>query len=335
MSNWKFEIVDEIPENIMSTHVFFHPALVKAWLETYSRIRQISTVIVKGYSNSTEAYLPFVLWSKNWKNALIRSLVPIGYSDYDYHDPVFTQQISDKDKASFWEELIVFISTSIGFDELKIDGVTDDFTFNSRFDRGEICPILNLEEIKTEEDLMSFFKTSLRGDIRRQIRRLSEIGELKLTEYSSWDEIPKESYQEFIHQHSMRWPKAYKAHNLHKNILRYGLEAGVVHFSILSVGNIEIAWHLGFKYNGRFYYYMPAGKQEFFKYSPTKIHLFYLVRLAINQCYKVFDHLRGEENYKSGWSNSYHYVNELTKINDSSLTRLKYYVLRLRETIGK
>lgn len=335
MSNWKFEQVDSIPLHVKSNHVFFHPTLIDVWIKTYKSLRNITPIFIKGISDSSDVYIPFVLWRRNWKNAFIRKVVPIGYSDYDYSNPIFTHQPSMADEKAFWRELIDFLFSTFDFDELVLDGVTDISTFGSPFSQGEICPKLNLSGINSEDDLMMFFKTSLRGDIRRQIRRLSELGDLTLKEYNSWDEIPKETFAEFMRQHSARWPKAYKAPHFHENLLRDGLKAGVTHFSVLSVGEIEIAWHLGFSYSGRYYYYMPAGKQDYFKYSPTKVHLFYLVRRAVELGYDVFDHLRGEENYKSGWSNGFQHVNKLVLNNDSALTLIKNSVLGMRKIIGK
>ncbi len=181
---------------------------------------------------------------------------------------------------------------------------------------------------------MKFFKTSLRGDLRRQMRRLEEIGPLKFKEYNSWEEIPAETFHRFMHQHSLRWPNAYKAPHFHENLLREGLKTGVTHFSTLSVGDAEIAWHLGFKYRGRYYYYMPAGNQDYFKYSPTKVHLFFLMLRSVEHGYEVFDHLRGEENYKSGWSNGHIYVNVLHGTMSNIRTHIADNMLKIKRLIS-
>lgn len=333
--SWKFEISDdftyEMPEG---SHVFFHPALVKAWLDTYIPLRHLTPLVVRATDGSNEAILPMVLWHKNWKNAFVKAIVPIGYSDFDYHDPLFRHSPSKESIKEYWQGLLNFLNESFDFDTLTTDGVTDCMISNSsEWQQGEICPLLRLDDIQSEADLMAFFKTSLRGDIRRQIRRLEEIGPLTFTEYSSFEEIPTATFNEFMRQHSMRWPNAYKAPRFHENLLRNGLAAGVVHFSNLSVGETEIAWHLGFSYRGRYYYYMPAGNQDFFKYSPTKIHLFYLVRRAVEQGYKVYDHLRGEENYKSGWSNDSQFVNTITLHSNYLTTKIKINIMKMSRRI--
>lgn len=329
---WSFEIIDKIPDSIVSPHVFFHSSMIEAWMVTYAPIRRLTPIIIKGYSEGKEAFIPFVLWHKNWKNAFVKSIIPIGYSDYDYHDPILTGKLSDKSKRAFWEELIDFLKSNYTFDTFQCDGITNTMAIGDNWKRGEICPLLRLDNIHNDDELMAFFKTSLRGDIRRQIRRLSEMGELRYTEYDSWDKIPKNTFVQFMSQHSTRWPNAYKAPHFHENLLKIGLKAGVVHFSTLSVRNTEIAWHLGFSYNGRYYYYMPAGNQDYFKFSPTKIHLYYLVSNAVKRGYSFFDHLRGEENYKTGWSNDSQYVNTMIVSNNSIMYAIKSNLLKIKNS---
>lgn len=289
--------------------VFSHPALISVWLKTYKPLRCLKSFMVRAVSGDNVALLPMTVWRRNWKHLFKKMLIPIGYSDYDYHNPLFRTQPSPESLRNYWSGLESLLAENFRYDSLVIDGVTDSYANeDEKWHKDEICPMLRLDDIKDESALMAFFKTSLRGDIRRQMRRLEEIGPLSLKEYNSWEEIPAETFATFMAQHSKRWPKAYKAPKFHENLLRDGLKAGVVDFTVLCVGDEEIAWHLGFKYRGRYYYYMPAGNEAYFKYSPTKIHLFYLVRRAVESGYEVYDHLRGEETYKSGWSNDAQHV---------------------------
>lgn len=336
--DWKIELIPELDEDFIrgaeESHVFFHPSLIKIWLDTYVVLRHLTPLYVKATNGRNEAFLPMVKWRKNWKNAFLTTIVPVGYSDFDYHNPVFKKKPTSQELETFWEALEQYLSKSFSYDEIVIDGITDSFLSQGlQWRQDEICPFLDLTEITSEEKLMAFFGTSLRGDIRRQIRRLNEIGELEYHEFSSWEEIPESTFTDFLHQHAMRWPSAYKAPGFHRNLLREGLKSGVVHFSSLSIGEQEIAWHLGFEYKKTYFYYMPTGNSDFSKYSPTKIHLFYLVRRAIEKGYLVFDHLRGEETYKSGWSNGKQHVNSTKLKNKGGATILKDSILKMRGLI--
>lgn len=332
---WDFKVVSDFPQSLKYSHVFFHPALIHAWMKTYSQLRNITPIFIKGEADGVEAFMPLVLWKKNWRSAWVSTIIPVGYSDYDYHDPIFSKPISDEMRCQFYVDLIDFLSKHYKYDLLEIDGVMNGMILNetnsqecgsqnhTNWEKGEICPTLDLSALNSEDDLMKFFKTSLRGDIRRQMRRLSEIGELHMQEYDSWETIPSATFESFMLNHSKRWPNAYKAPHFHGNLLKYGLEAGIVHFSVLMVGDIEVAWHLGYEYNNRYYYYMPAGNLEYAKYSPVKVHLFQLVRRAIERGLSIYDHLRGEENYKDGWSNGYHHVMTLKRAGNGFFSKFK------------
>ena len=342
---WSFDIINDFDRGIGlcetifnssdAPYVFSHPAMLRAWWDTYVPLRRMKPVFVTGRSaDGNEFVFPLLLWNRNWKNAFQHVLVPIGYSDFDYHDPLFRQIPAGDDKVRFWSELTAFINDNVTFDRLDLDGISDNMSLKSdHWSVNEICPMLRLDGIDSEDDLMKFFKTSLRGDIRRQIRRLSETGDLQLVEYSDFESIPPATFRLFMQQHSLRWPNAYKAPHFHENLLKYGLKEKCVHFSVLKAGDNEVAWHLGFEHKGRFYYYMPAGHQDYLKFSPAKIHLFFLVRRAVENGLEIFDHLRGEENYKDGWSNDSQYVNTYTSDSNSTASIVKRNLLKLRDSL--
>lgn len=322
MSKWSFHIIDnwkdvwssenirhweDILQQSPNAHVFFHPCLVKAWVETYLPLRHLKPIFIWAKDDSSNiGLLPMVFWRRNWKNAFMKSIVTMGYSDYDYHNPIFLHRIDDP--LSFWKQVIEFIRLLYSYDELSIDGITDStIGETAEWKRDDLCPSLSLDGFCDEASLLNFFKTSLRGDIRRQMRRLNEQGDLHFHVYQTTDEVWA-TFDEFMQEHRHRWPNAYKAPGFHRNLIERGLSEGFVHFSSLDVANKPVAWHLGFIYKERFYYYMPTGKQEFAQYSPAKVHLYHLVCWAIENGFSVFDHLKGDENYKAGWSNAQQYV---------------------------
>lgn len=333
--NKGIELCEELFNCIDTPYVFSHPVMLRAWWNTYIPLRSMKPLFITGHSeDGNKCVFPLVLWRRNWKNAFLNVLVPIGYSDFDYHDPLLLYQLTENDKILFWSELSEFLYKNVSFDKLILDGISDNLSLKSAdWMTNEICPMLRLEGINCEEDLMKFFKTSLRGDIRRQIRRLSEIGELQLVEYTDFESVESATFDTFMCQHSLRWPNAYKAPHFHENLLRLGLKSHCVHFSVLKAGENEVAWHLGFQHKGRYYYYMPAGHQNYLKFSPAKIHLFFLVRRAVENGLKIFDHLRGEENYKSGWSNEFQYVNTFTIKNKTFKGNMKYKLLIIKNII--
>ena len=316
-------------------HVFFRPEMVATWLETYRPLRKLTPMFVTARNErGNVAMLPMVMWRRNWKNAFIRSIVPVGYSDYDYHDPVFKMTPLESEICEFWEDMADALKLR-GADEIVVDGIRDRYLPKKMegWTRGEICPNLAISQMSSEEDLMGFFKTKLRGDIRRQIRRLEEIGTLEFRVYGSASEVDDRIFEEFMAAHSRRWPNAYKAPGYHRNLLAKCGEDGPVSFSTLSVGDDVVAWHLGFEEDGRYYYYMPAGNAEYQKYSPVKVHLYFLIKRAIEKGMRTYDHLRGDEAYKSGWADGSEYVNTWKWESPGNGARVKRRLMALRGLI--
>jgi CelD/BcsL family acetyltransferase involved in cellulose biosynthesis len=311
-----------------NTHVFFHPSLVKAWVKTYLPLRNISPIFFFGKETESgnEVFFPLILWKRNWRSAFLHSIVPVGYSDFDYHDPIFTKGTDSMKLDDFWQGIGSYLK-AYHPDNIILDGVhTVTLPIQYKVISEEPCPYLDLSEISSEKDLMSFFQTSLRGDIRRQIRRLSELGDLIFKDYKSFEEA-KETFSLFIKEHSLKWPNAYKAPHFHENLLKEGLGT-TIHFSSLNIGATAIAWHLGFEYKGIYYYYMPAGNHEYAKFSPVKIHLYYLMKRAVENKFMKYDHLKGDETYKGGWSNGVDYVKTLYWNNSSVTSSTKLFINR-------
>lgn len=198
----------------------------------------------------------------------------------------------------------------------------------------DVCPFLYLANITSTEQLYATLPTKLRGDIRRQTRRLNEIGTLSLRYYDSFDEATK-TFQQFMASHRQKWPKAYKAPNFHKNLLQEGLRTSLVSFSTLDINEKPVAWHLGFQYKERFYYYMPAGNPEYAKFSPVKVHLFHLIDTAIAKNTCVFDHLRGDETYKDGWSNGVKHLYDYHTYSKSKTSQAKRDLLAFRKVVKR
>jgi CelD/BcsL family acetyltransferase involved in cellulose biosynthesis len=289
-----------------TSHVFSHPTLVRAWVETYLPLRRIEPRFLVATREDSTIFLPLVLWRKNWKNAFQRVLVPVGYSDFDYHDPILVGRNDEAVWREFWDEFVQEVCNAWRkeYDAVDLPGVHPAFACSERFgDQGDVCLWRDLRAFKDGEAFLGSLSKSLRGDIRRQERRMSEIGPVTYTVFPAHDtEAALEALEEFLPVHAERWPAAYKAPGFHRALVKSGLASGVLHFSTLRIGDDVAAWHLGFVDASRFYYYMPVHKPQYAHLSPGKILLYYCIRDAIQRRLRVFDHLRGGEDYKSGWT---------------------------------
>ena len=299
------------------SHVFFHPALGKAWIETYRPLQHIEPLFCVARYKGTTIFFPLIRWKRNWKNAFQRLIIPLGYSDFDYHDPLVIGT-SKFNKERFYSELLKEITRIYTFDKIELNGLRDNVNLSGWIKEDLFCPYYSIGKFNNTEEFLNSLKTGLRGDLRRQIRKLNEKGVLSIHSYSANSfSNALDILDYFLKIHKLRWPNAYKAPGFHKRILENGLNAGVVDFTDLRIDNIPISWHLGFADKGRYYYYIPVIDPAFANYSPGKVHLLFLKYQSIENGIEIFDHLIGDENYKAGWTNHiqplYRYTQKSTK----------------------
>lgn len=285
-----------------SSHVFFHPALVRAWVKTYMPLRTLSPLFVWAeHDSGAVVFLPLVLWRQNWKNAWLRSIVPVGYSDFDYHDPISAGRA---DYASFWHALKERLRREVCWDEILLDGLHSAFMPKDWERSGEEpCPYIELGGFASVDDYLATRNKKMRYNLRRQEKKAREAAELSFKDFSAANvEEALAELPTMLECHRRRWPHAYKAPRFHEHLLREGLQGGVLHFSRLSFGEEAASWRIGFYDKRRYYSYMPAINPNFFDYGPGKMHLLHCIQFAIERQLPVYDQLRGAELYKSEWT---------------------------------
>lgn len=337
ITDWSTIESDEFRQNWLrifnanrANHAFFHPDIVKAWIHSYRNFEDISPIFCQAKFENTVLILPLVSWKRNVKNLRQRVILPIGYSEFDYHDPVISSEIPSESMGLFWEQFINDICHRFYFNKILLNGIR--ITGNAaKFSREhDICPYADLSKFISFEDCISNMKSSLRGDIYRQERKLKALGNLKLTIYNT-DNLAEAitELEIFLAHHKIRWPHAFKPPDLYSNLLKYGIPAGITHFSTLSLNEKPVNWHLGFNVHGRFYYYMHTFDPVYSNFSPGKLHLFYLIKYCFTEQIKTFDFLRGDEAYKAGISQGSAELFQIAMVNQKLYSKIKNYTLTL------
>jgi len=105
-----------------NSHIFFHPALGMAWNETYRPIRNIEPLFCMATEGGTTIFFPLIIWKRNWKNAFQLLIVPLGHSDFDYHDPLVNGQ-KTVFLDGFYDDLLIEIKKNKSFDKFEINGI--------------------------------------------------------------------------------------------------------------------------------------------------------------------------------------------------------------------
>ena len=351
MSNWNYQWVtdwDEIwsqgflekwehyLEKACNSHVFFHPALIRAWVETYQPIRNIKPLFLIAQKKRFSVFFPLVIWKMNWKNAFIRKIIPAGYSDFDYQTPFFIGEEKTNTK-DFWFCLFREINKSWKkkYDIIEISSVQKCFLGGVKKEKEEGCPCIDLSQYMSYIDFINRLKPKERRDVNSRTKQLKSKGSFKFHIFKGEEKDLFDNLEIMLEKHSKRWPNAYKAPGFHRNLVKRAARSKVLHFSNISIDGVAISWILSFFYKNKYYFYMPALDDKYAKYSPTKVHLFMCIEDMIDKGCVVFDLLKGAESYKQKW---FHTKDELIcdlKItNNSTLSHVKKGLLSLKQLIG-
>ncbi|NTV93279.1 MAG: hypothetical protein HGA72_08480, partial [Chlorobiaceae bacterium] len=146
-------------------NVFFHPVLLKTWTDACRSIYDLRPVYCIAETDGITFFLPLVLWKRNWKNAFVRMLVPAGYPDFDYHDPVVCGEASKEMVDSFWELIRdeVLENPEIRFDKALLCGMHHYAEKQGWRAEGEVCPYADLTR---HADFSAFF-----GSLKKSFRK--------------------------------------------------------------------------------------------------------------------------------------------------------------------
>lgn len=293
-------------ETADNSHVFSHPELALAWIATYRSLWNMSPRFLIARSEGMEVFFPLVVWTRNAKHLWQRLLVPVGYADFDYCEPLLVGGLQNNSWAEIWRMLKAEIIRHLGneVDQVDIPGIRQEIGDRDSATLGESCAYLDLNGIPEGGDILELLKRSHRQPLERRLRRLQEMGGVTLHVYeeSEQKELAR-GLGSFLQHHRRRWPNAYKAPNLHDRLVNAAMRAGLLHFAELRlVTGQAICWQIGFIWRGTYYAYQFVYDPEFAKLSPGQVCLLFCIRDSCKRGLKTFDHLRGEEAYKSGWA---------------------------------
>jgi CelD/BcsL family acetyltransferase involved in cellulose biosynthesis len=287
-------------------HVFYEPALVRAWVDAYRTLRDIEPrFIVATNDAGTTTFLPLVLDRGRWKDAWVRLLAPVGHNEFDYHDPICTAVSTPGEWEAFWTGVRAELATRrMAADLFHIPRVRAACVGgDAGFRPCERAPYIDLTKAVAYEDFLDSRSRNLRQGIRRKARRLAEQGDVRLRTFGRGESDAALAVLAALReQRRLKWPRAYQAPGFLEGLIRHAAPEGLLHLSVIEIGGDTASWHLGFVHRQRFYWYLPAFSRQWEPFSPGLLHVGRLVEESYRLGLHVFDFLRGEERYKSEWT---------------------------------
>jgi CelD/BcsL family acetyltransferase involved in cellulose biosynthesis len=217
-----------------------------------------------------------------------------------------------EESESFWTGLAAFLRKEMrDCDRVQLYRLRPEFAGGSTPEKeSAVCPYLDLAGKKSLDEVLADCHGSHRGDVKRQIRRLSAQGDLSVRRFGARELVQAEvALQEFFRAYDEQWspkgPHVFETtlgRSFMEGVLKDLLPTGLLHFSVLYCGVTPVHWHFGFVFRDRFYFYKLALDRYWSNYSPGKIHTALLIGQCIADGIRYFDFLYGNEPYKYWWT---------------------------------
>ena len=292
-----------------TAHVFQTFGWVKDWMETVGKKQRVEPFIVivsKVVTDSPSLIIPFAIR----RIGGVRILTMMGGFHADYAGAVVGKDFC---ADGVWDE-IATLARKNHVDLIWVRNIPEKIgrLRNPLF--SESClPNDVAHAVSIAGSWQDFHelrvKSRIRADSRRQMKRLSEIGELKFQ--IAEDENERKFLTEvMIEQKRARYREMEVRDQFDESVnaefyfrRNEGNCAPLPHVSALRLDDRVIAAHFGEVWGNRFYYLMPSHDQEWEKYSPGRLLLESLLKRCFSEGLEIFDFTGGGEAYKLEWAN--------------------------------
>lgn len=341
-------IWNSIAEQDPTNSVFLTFEWLSCWLNVYAP-NVNSFIICVRENDSIIALAPFIIVSHSEFGIPLKRLQFIGHLNSDYMDflilkdqnecinlildYIYNQQVK-------WDYCVLSHFSGESGNLLLLESILSKRNNIFKKLKGSICPY-----IKIQSDIETFLKqkkSGLRYDLKKseiELRKKGELSYTKITDQSCAlidlpqflemldkrenqvnrigtkqnNEFRKQNFELFINDESM-WPN--------------------INFCKLCIDNKPIAYHLGFEYNYKIYWYKPTFDVDFIKYSPGKLLIKKSLEYAIKNEFNEFDFLLGDEPYKFQWSDKFRDSYDIIFANQKLFSKLiSYWFISIRPSL--
>src|SRR5215831_2608395 len=261
------------------------------------------------------------------------------YGASDYLDILALPEFKQKSADVF----IDYLALPRSFDLLELEGITvdsctlqsltrrfaNDSRFRYRIVPQHICPRMSLNV--RWEDLL---ERSRRSDyFKRCMRRLNKIASFEFRVISDVNEIPA-AHGRLLELHSGRWidrggssaVKTAEQKGFTFDVAAELARAGMTRFEEIWLEGECRASLFGFESGDCYYFFLSGFDQDWSKYSLGFTLLWLSIREAQRRGLKMYDFLRGGENYKFDWSDNLRMIVTAQVASDSRAA--KWHVAR-------
>lgn len=310
------DIWDETLKKSNNQNIFLKINWLKSWLDVFEQSDDEQVILCIKENNKIIALAPLMIKLCNEYGFKYKRLQFIGFSQSDYMDFVFTKDANNSlnliinylfENSKRWNicEINNFSEESNSLNILnKIlnkKKISYDFKILSE------CPYVRLDSDITE--FLKSKKSGLRYDLKRGENELSKLGILNFikieNQFEAINELP--AFMKMLNRrdHQVNRLGTKQSYIDQQNIYLNYLNSmwNNISFSKLTLNNKAIAYHLGFEYEAKLYWYKPTFDIDYIKFSPGKILIKKAMENAFENRITELDFLLGLEPYKFQWAN--------------------------------
>ena len=305
------------------------------WIVSWTEISSptIFILVVRNEKGEAQLIAPLAIRRKKKMGMNYRILSFLAFGPTDYHGFIAIKLNDElinivlkaiKERSSDWD---VIELQEIGNADLLTDSLVKSNVFKFLKTNSGPCPRIILKENERFTDKVV---KKTKSDVVYQMRRLKKSGTLEFKTITDVSELDM-FMTTFFEIHKLRWNSTKTPSKLNGNegqeIFRKIAEGmflnGSASYHYLEYNNEVVASNLGFRSGETFYYYLIANNPAYGKNSIGKVYIYMLLDYCTEHNVKVFDFLRGVENYKNDWGTSiqHNYQLAYTKSNFKGLVK--------------
>lgn len=225
-----------------------------------------------------------------WKEE--NCLTSVGHIDpYNVFDfcPIWYKNLPDEKVFVAIKKYGKNLNYSIKLDEISIS------TF-PKLSKSSVIPYLNIEFNKFISAAQFIQNRKDRKEIRRKLKRITSSFEMKFIEKSESD-VAFDSFIKFFLNSGNAGKQVFMDSKMGK-FFEYLFKSKFVNLTEFRLNNKIVSVAVYFDYQGTRSLYNMSSDVDFYSYSPGLVHVYLLVEATIQNKYKAFCYLRGEQRYK-------------------------------------
>ena len=295
--------------------VFNHPVWWRTALAAFGDGRRL---VVLRVSEGAQTVAIWPLWLKRLgpREGFVRVLEPVGARVTDYcmpliaagYDQAVILELLLREASRHLDPQTLLLWPKAPLEQSEIAAVEDAARRTSGLIRSLHRPCAAMSLPESYEHLEKRWSKSHRGDVRRQIKRLSSVGRLEFVILNQREQI-EGMLPKLYAMHTANW-RARSGYSELENgpmttfvaRLAAKLAETMISASELRLDGITISSHFGFQQGQTILWYKPTYDVAWANYAPGKVHVALAAQSGIAAGMTKIDFMQGTEAYKLLWS---------------------------------